>query len=316
MCTATWSLDMATLSRSPLILYDQSAHAFLPEGEGSGIWYPQHGDLLPGLVGYPALIETVIAGTAKATKWTDRVGAYSYPVDNGNTSQVFLRATDDVDDLFIDGVLSLRGAPVGTHLVLAGEVSFNDQLTNAGTIMSYGMNTATNGGLTIQLTTGELLEVSHRGVGDGTSISGVWGGVTGTAFTAYANQGLVPWLVGIQVQNANPGTFLLGVESWWGTPALGFGWRTGTITPSGAATFLEGYAGGSFAQMGDLKFGARGASAAPAYDQYLGRGAGSNMATGNFQAFRYPVYSATRLANLWSYASRHLRDYWLYAATN
>lgn len=278
-----------TIPRRPLLPLIVPRNNRLPHG--AGLWWPLHGSFVC-MPDTPALTETVVAGSANASKWSADALMYALPADNGGaTNSVGLLALhdDDAGASTLDQVLTLNGAAVGTQVLIACTAWWVNQQTTAGYFWAYGQNTvASLYGLS--LTTGDKPSFLYRGPDAGAATTLADGSgltLTGTALESFTRSADVHIVTSLHVTSST--TAEVEIRCGNGTSSAAY---TGTLT---STTSLPGQNSRSAANHVGLGVGCK-PVAGPTCDNFLGNGAApaNSARIGNVCARRFSSYDSGR----------------------
>lgn len=291
-----------SMIRDPLIRSVNNGHNLLPQA-GGGIWLPLHNSsFLPGVPNLPTVVETVAAGSASGSKWATK-GMYRFPDDNGTTNNVILQCTDDIDDLYLDQVLTLVGAPA--HLLICMQASYDAVPSGNSNLFCYGRNSAVDSTTFygLDITSAEAVRFARLGKGGTTSTTTLTAQLSG--FASLRGNGVFNLSLGIRFTGET--TADIEVQASNGTQTCiytgtGLNMLTagGTALPGWDAAFL-------MAEFVGLALGGRNGASGP--DANWGNGSGNTAEIGNFQARKYATYSATRVADKLAKMLARPRDY-------
>lgn len=285
-----------TIPRHPILATVVPRHNRLPTAQDGAIWVPLHG-AFDSLAYLDDAIEVIGAGSASGSKWTANPLFYTLPTDNGNGSNdVALLVGHDTYDL-LDDCLTLIGAAVDTHIVIAQSVIFGEQANAAGWMWCYGNNggAASLYGLALAQTT-ELPFFGHRGkTASGTTNMTVGGGLTHASGTALSDAGYkgvrVVSATGLRVTGAQTVDIEIRFGAAGGGPSCSY---TGSIDFAATSSTMPGGAGESSHK--GLYLGSRGASGGGG-DVHFGQGAGHTAAIGNLAARRFSSFDSGLVAD-------------------
>lgn len=288
-----------TIPRHPILATVVPRHNRLPTAQDGAIWVPLHG-AFDSLAYLDDAIEVIGAGSASGSKWTANPLFYTLPTDNGNGSNdVALLVGHDTYDL-LDDCLTLIGAAVDTHIVIAQSVIFGEQADGNGYLWCYGNAAASASfyGIALAQTT-ESPIFGHRGKSAATTTNmQVGSGLTlasGTALTDAGYKGVrVVSTVGIRVTGALTVDLELRFGAASGGPSSVY---TGSIDFAATSSTMPGR--DDAATHYGLYIGSRGGSGGAA-DNHLGRGSGHSAAVGNFAARRFASFDSGLVADVLS----------------
>lgn len=277
-----------SMPRDPVFVTSEPSHNLIPAA-GGAVWIPLHDDsFLPGITGLPTMTEV---GTPSGSKW-GTAGAYTFQTQNTTNG---LNALDDIDDLYLDQVLSFVGMQVGEQRIIAMELSYTDTPSGTACIFCYGRNAEGQSGYALSITTSEGPQFLRRPKNGGSSGTTENINVSSGTFTQFKNQGRFAMVFGITVASAS--TVDLELQ-------LGNGTLSAVYAETGIDLLLTGGTppgvadGISMSDFGGLTLGARNAASIGTIDNFWGNSASGTSVgkIGNFQARKYTTYSATRAA--------------------
>lgn len=294
-----------SMPRDPSFYTSDPAHNLIP-GVGDAVWYPLHdSSLLAGIDLLPALTEIVVSGSVSGAKW-GTAGVYTFPTNNGGTDKVLLRATDDIDDLYLDSVMSFVGAAAGEHRIICCEASYDTAPSTSATLWGYGRGTATYSYYGFMLNAAEVprIEIYPRGASGSqqTSLTAQSG-----TFASLHGNGVFACVIGFRLITAT--TMAVELRAGNGTQSCYYASSADLNLLVNSGTHPPGHTDGqSMATFLGLSLGAR-HSGAGTGDLFWGSGAASTGKVGNFSARRFPSYSSSRVADALTFMLNRKRDF-------
>lgn len=258
---------------------------------GSGVWYPLHGVLAPGIVDLPEIAEVVTSGSASGSKWTTD-GVYTFPDDNGVTNDIALRAVDDEDDLYIDSQMSMVGMVADNHFVTTVQAYYDVDPNATSCLWCYGRaSSGTATCIALQISGSEVPTVVLLGKG-GTQNSVTLSADSGTF--ASLRGALFTLVLGMRAVSTSEVDIELRMSDGSTTAVYS---ASAQSVMQGGATAPPGVSGGvTMANFTGLTLGAR-ANASGVTENWWGRTASNTGKIGGFAARKFTTYSATRVTD-------------------
>lgn len=282
--------------RDPVFRVGDPAHNLIPAA-GGAVWYPLHADslLVSGISGIPAL---ALTGTPAADPYVTP-GVYTFPTNNADA---VLKAEEHATNLYLSEHLSLYGSAVGSHFIVAMDLSFSTAPGGTATIWGWGRNLSASTLLGMDLTSGESLRLVYRSKGSGAIANPALTASVGT-FGAFRNQGVFSMVVGIRLLSATN----IEMEVRLGNGTLSALYTLASTDVQGAGTAIPGISDGvTMADFGGLYLGARMTST---LSNFWGNGVANVSTIGNFSARKFDTYDADRVTDTMAYMVNRKRDF-------